>query len=322
MSSIPFRIVIHGLIALAPSVTANDPDHITALLLDTATHHEGECMSAHNPRLSFLPVDTRECRAAQCTVNVDDCVCTTTLLRKKIWLEITPQASLNSQPIPSNDDALANNRGLPANKGAAGDIRFVANLTKPPFNLNLDPDFLAAQPQSPKLAARMAVPFETLTACALSWREDQNDTYVQAMSFRKLGVRGLSTDRSQALAQMVMSRFAVEDTQEVTLHMSSFGGGDEISILLDRNDRGYFVELSNEPEKELPRDAPCDDGVARHFSHFYEFAVNPPPASERMIPHLRFLHSVRMADIEPDECKDPTFNFIDRPVCPLGIFIP
>lgn len=325
MSSTVFKIVMHGLIALAPSVNENDLNHITALLVNTEHFHNNQCIGTHEAKLSFLPDDTGRCDEIGCVPEVSDqCVCKgVSLARKRIWLTIDPPVNLVSQEIPSNvDAAFANNHGLPANKIAAGNLLYVANMRHPPFNMELNPDYLAPQPQSQNLLARMEVPFSTLTACSLSKREDQGEAYVQSMSLRKLGVKGKSTDPSQALAQLVLAQFNVEENRNVTLHMSNFDGSNLQSILLARSNNGYVIDLSNEPTEELPYGELCDDGVARHFAVFYTLTQQPPPSADQIIPQARFLHSVKVADVDPDACKDPSFTAVDRPICPMTSFIP
>jgi len=323
MSSIPFKIMLHGLIALAPSVNSNDPNHITALLFDGRPPSTIECLGEHHPKLTFLvsPGDQEECSTAGCEVSVDTCECTESLAGKKIWLVISPQAGLASQKLPSDgDEALANNHGVPANKAAAGSLLYVANMTKPPFNMEIDPDYLAPQPRAQNLLARMEVPFSTLTACSLSNREDQGTAHVQPMSFRKLGRTGKNEDQSQALAQMVLAKFDIDVTQNATIHMSDFSGANEHSILVAPHPvHGYMVNLSNETDK-LDPGAPCDDGIARHFALFYEFAKNPPAWADRLLPHVRFSSSTIAESVNPDICKDPTLNFMDRPICPIASF--
>lgn len=334
MSSTVIRIMIHGLIALAPSTNDNDPNHITALLADARVPLE--CVGEHHPKLSFDVADApegneKECRAAGCAL--DDggrCVCTDSLRNKQISLEISPPSMVpdpaaNSavQPVQSQEpDSLANNHGVPPDKSSAGKLVYVANLTKPPFNATLNPEYLVAEPKVTNLFARMKIPFARLTACSLSKREDQGEDYVLPMSLKTLSAKGKVTDRSQAFAQMVLATIEnIAREQIVTLHISDFNGGNKKSIILAPGNHGYMIDLSNDPD-DLKRGDPCDDGVARHFAYFYEFIKDPPAWKNRLIPHVRFVEGKEAGAADHDDCKDPTFHFMDRPICPMASFIP
>lgn len=325
MNETIFRIMMHGLIALAPS-SSGDPNHITALILDARMpHHEDKCVSGHHPELSFrvadIPENAGKCSAAGCTKNGSQCTCGEGLSGKKVKLELA--SSLSSPILESVDDNLANNHGLPS-QAQMGSMRYVANLTKPPFSLKLlDPERMGHH-----LLARVEVPFEKLTSCSLSKREDQGDTYVIPMGIRGFGRRSRVTDRSQAFAQMVVAKFNVPAGQPVSITISDLDGTNAQTMSLAPGTNGYIIDLSNEPD-DLPRGAPCDDGIARHFAHFYDFTENPPDWSNRMVPHARFTQGMLIsgfdldpAAAEPEECKDLTFNLMDRPICPMGSFIP
>jgi hypothetical protein len=98
-------------------------------------------------------------------------------------------------------------------------------------------------------------------------------------------------------------------------------------MVLAAGANGYLVNLSNEPD-ELDRGDPCDDGIARHFAHFYDLAENPPDWDRRQVPHVRFTQGMRISGFDPDpataeaeECKNLTFTLMDRPICPMGSFL-
>lgn len=327
MSTIPVKIMLHGLIALAPVQGANDPNYISALLFDGRTPPTIiQCLDAqHQPRLEF-PVSQEEqenCSDAGCVVENDTCKCTASLEGKRIWID--PQLSVGSQRLPSDsDESLANNHGVPSNKTAAASPFYIANLAKPPFNMKLDSKYLEHR-MVENLLARMEFPVSALTACSLSKREDQGEAYVQAMSFRPIGARSEAGERSQALAQMILAQFKIDEAQKVTINMESLDDEGHVNVhsivVAPHPEHGYMIELSNEAPP-LGRGNPCDDGIARHFALLYEFAEKPPVWADRLIPHVGFIQSKRAKDINPDVCEDPTFNLQERPICPMASFLP
>ena len=323
------KIMIHGLIALAPSAD-NNPNHTTALMLDARVPLE--CVGEHHPTLSFhvsdAPENNGKCRAAGCKLNNDECKCTDSLRNRRIWLELTPEPFA---PMPPNaiadqpaDDSQANNYGIPSEPNAppAEDRLYIANMTKPPFNATLNPEYLAADPRVNDLFARMEIPSNDLTSCFLSKREDQGEAYVLPMSLKTINAPSKSADRSQAFAQMVLAKIKIKEGEPVKLHIGDFKGGEPTSFILAPGKHGYMINLSNAPD-DLKRGDPCDDGIARHFAYFYEFAEVPPVWKERLIPHLRFVKGMKKEVAEVAECEDdPTLNPNDRPICPMASFIP
>lgn len=341
MNETVLRIMMHGLIALAPSANVNDPNHITALLLDARMPHGTECVTAHRPELSFLLAEGQpgKCDDAGCElIGERHCKCADSLSRKQIWLQILP-ASLPDPPAAAlaeteDGEDRANDYGLPSLQApmGSGKLFYVANLAKAPFNARLNPDYLAPQPNSQNLLARMDVPFEKLIECSLSKREDQGDTYILPMGFRAIGRRSRADEPDQALAQMVVAERKVPAGSTVRLHIADFDGSNQKTLVLATATHGehnpvYMIRLSNEP-KVLERGDPCDDGIARHFAHYYEFAENPPAWSDRLIPHVRFTTGLRVSgsqpdpnSVEPEACEHPTFTLMDRPICPMGSFL-
>lgn len=323
MTSTLFRIMMHGLIALAPS-SSGESNHITALLLDPQMSHVNDvCVAKHKLEISFRIANVEEnrgkCSEAGCTKIGNQCTCAEDFSKKKIKLELPGPLSSPAQER-LNDD-LSNNHGLPSTT-SIGSIRYVANLTKPPFNLTL----LSPEMMDHHLFARMEVPFEKLTSCSLSKREDQGEKYVIPMSIRTFGDRSRATDRSQAFAQMVVASFNVPEGQ-VRINISNFDGTNPQSMLLEAGMNGYMIRLSNEPD-ELERGSPCDDGIARHFAHFYDLAKSPPVWGDRQVPHARFTQGMRISGVDPDpataepaECKNLIFTLVDRPICPMGSFL-
>ena len=194
------------------------------------------------------------------------------------------------------------------------------NVSRQPFGLTLDPAYL--DPIPPKnLLARMDFSFNRVTACALYRREDTGVFNVHEVSFHRLHQEGAEGDASQAVAQMVMARLDIPDgpSQKVTLKISSRDQLDVKSLELMAESDGYMIDLSNEVVALRP-DAPCDDGVGRHFAFFYEFAKNAPPSADRLIPHLRPTRWISSKDLTPEECKMPSLAAMDRPMCPMASF--
>lgn len=329
MVSIPLKILIHGLIALVP---ATDPSgaKITALLVDGRTANAAECMTEHHPRLAIVTQDA-ECIAAGCNaIGGGACDCAydkdagkDPLVGKQIWLEISPSPNLaTARPNSSLPD-----HGLPEDSREASSFSYVANLSQEPFGLNVDPKYLAPNPPPEArahLVARMEAPYASVTACSLATREDGGQANVHTMSFRKLHEPSDSGDVSYALAQMVVAELVVPDGGSVKLHISDFGGANDHSMMLASqvfsSGNIYKIDLSNEAAAPLSYDDPCDDGVARHFSHFYDFADNS--TGSRLLPHVRFTQFRSAVPLQPRACKDPTFELSNRPICPLVTFNP
>ena len=122
-------------------------------------------------------------------------------------------------------------------------------------------------------------------------------------------------------AQTVVTELDVPDGGSVKLHISDFGGANDhsIDLAVDPRDGVYKVNLSNEAEAPLSYDHPCNDGVARHFGHFYYFAENPP--GPILLPHVRFTQFKSAIPLQPSTCKDLT-GLSNRPICPMATFNP
>ncbi len=314
MSSIPVQILLHGLIALV-----SDPggaNHMTALVLDERQPPAHECVAQHFPALSFFPVDGA-CFAAHCTSDTKGmCTCTDSLAGKEISLEISPGLAPGSRALGKTPK-----HPLPIDTTEGGDFSYVANLSQPPFNLTLDPRYLAATP--PKLLlARWQFPFDSVTACSLAGRYDQGEFNAHSLSYRILGAPGSKDEVSQALAQTVLGQLAVPAESTVTLHLADFGGANDHAMVLIARPDGYVIDLSNEPVVP-PFDAPCDDGVGRHFALFSELALTPPLWDNRPIPHVRPTQSKNRAAVAPATCpesKPIPKGTMDRPICPMAAF--
>jgi hypothetical protein len=328
MSAIPLKIFLHGLIALVPSTDPMGGNHLTALLVDGRMPMQEECMMEHHPKLSFLVAETAECIDAGCTISGNQCACghdTTTgidpLVGKQISVEILPEPA----PAPGKPSGALPVNPLPSDSGEAASFSYVANLSQAPFSLAVDPIYLKPD-LSPAarthLIGRMEVPYNSLIACALATREDGGEENVHSMSFRQLHTQSESGEMSYALAQKVIAGLTVPDSgtgeQIVRLHVHDFDGRNDLSFTLAPVEGAYRIDLGNDPDGPLDRDDPCDDGVARHFKHFYELASTV--AANILIPHVRPTQFKSSAFLQPAACMDPIFGVANRPICPLGTF--
>jgi len=320
MSAITLTVLIHGLIVLAPAVNGAGGNYMNVLLLDARQQSSMECMGVHSPKLTVLVPNNTGCQAAGCHLSGSQCDCTDSLAGKLVKLEISP-APDQSGPGPNNQAPTSE---IPSSRADAGDYAYVANLARPPFSLTLNQAYLSAAPPT-NLLARMEIPFKSITACSLVTRESKGEAHVQSLSFHKLRRRGVGNERSQALAQMVVARLSVPDNgtgdQIVRLHITNLDGSTGHTIDLAPGQNGYLIEISNEADV-LDRDVACEDGVARHFDHFYDLAdasISPPV---RLIPHVIYTAGPKAEDLQPPECVVPTFNVMDRPICPMATFNP
>jgi hypothetical protein len=330
MNMIPLKIALHGLIALVPTSDPGGLNHMTALLVNDQMSHGAECADAHHPMLKFLAAKNSECGNANCTSIGNQCLCGEAALgNKEIRIKI-PSSSVGDMPFlggtfPANP--------LPSKKEEAGSFAYIANFSQMPFSQTLNPDYLMGQPSKDALKnlfARLSFDFGTMTACSLARRDDGGDSNIHGMSFRRLHDPSQKNEYSQALAQKVIAEIKVPDLQSggqpVTIEISDFGGGNKHDIDLMARPDAYRIDVSNQPAAPLDRDAPCDDGVARHFSMFYELAQNPPAPSERLLPHVKrtqFMNEIVNGEkVDPDVCLDPNFGLLDRPICPMVTFNP
>jgi hypothetical protein len=334
MSAIPLKIFLHGLIALVPTIDSGG-NHLTALLVDGRMAMQGQCMVEHNPKLRFFVAKTADCVSVSgCTISVDQCTCmhdtangVDPLAGKQIWLDFQP----DPLPAPSLPKGALPTPSLPSTTAQAASFSYIANLSQEPMKLAVDPIYLASNPSPAArthLVARMDVPYNSVTSCSLATREDNGLTKIHALSFRKLHSPSQSDEVSYAMAQKVVAELMVPDggtiEQTVNLHFSDFDGTNDHSFTLKPDKGAYRIDVGNDPEASLDRDDSCDDGVARHFSHFYELALTVP--EEEKLPHVRptqFTPLVGDAkDLQPVACQDPDFGLDARPICPMVTFNP
>jgi hypothetical protein len=318
MNPIPLTVMLHGLIALAP---ASNAGHMTALLLDERMASTESCMAMHSPKLTFsVPDVTVDCFNAGCFLSELKCTCTGILSRKKVWLEISPASTLNAV-LPQGASPLPE---LPQEEVPANDISYIANLALPPFGQTLNPLYLGALPPD-NLFARMDVPFESVTPCALAARTDKGESHIQSFGFYPLHGMGDANEMSQPISQMAVAEVPLGVDQGVTLHMSDFNGMNEKVVAVDPGD---VVQLGNDTTP-LDPDDPCEDGVGRHFAMYYDLGLNPPGMEGRLIPHARYSAGLPVDPngenkFIPAVCKAAMANLdpMDRPVCPIAIFKP
>jgi hypothetical protein len=292
-------------------------------------------MVEHNPKLSFFVAKTADCESVTgCTMSGDQCTCThdtvngvDPLAGQQIWLDFQP----DPLPAPSLPKGALPAPLLPSTPAQAGSFLYVANLSQEPLRLAVDPIYLASNPSPAArthMVARMDVPYNSVTSCALATREDNGLNKIHALSFRKLHDPSQNTEVSYAMAQKVVAELMVPDggttVQAVTLHFSAFDGTNDHAFTLKPDKGAYRIDVGNDPEAPLDRDDPCDDGVARHFSHFYEMALTVP--AEELLPHVRPTQFTPLVGdsqgLEPVACQDPDFGLDARPICPLVTFNP
>jgi hypothetical protein len=335
MAAVPLKILIHGLIALVPTTDTSGVHRMTALLVDgrmSPQSHEEACMSDHHPKLQFFVEEPRECLAVDgCDVTGNLCTCAydpdreTTpdpLVGKQIRLEILPLPVLATEK-PGNS---LPERSLPGDSQEAGKISYVANLSQKPFDLTVDPDYLIPNPTAEARAhvvTRMEIPYKDITACNLATREDGGEANVHAMSLRPLHSASDSGEVSYAMAERVVAELIVPDSgdggQIVKLHISDLGGENDHSMALQAGSDAYRIDISNDAIP-LGYDDPCDDGVGRHFAHYFALALDP--TDDLPIPHVRPTQFRSATPLQPATCKDPVFDIESRPICPMAIFNP
>jgi hypothetical protein len=341
MSTIPLKIFVHGLVALVPTAI---PGHMAALLVDGRMPMQEQCMMEHHPQLSFFVGESADCISVPgCSLSGNQCTCKHTanldpIVGKQIYLEVHPDPTFapdKPASAPPPGDPQSSLLSLPVSKDQASSFPYVASLVQKPFNLTLNPIYLADNPTQiarDHLVARMDVPYakdaqsgiDNLTACALATREDGGLAYVHSMSFRKLHVQSAPDDPNYALAQKVIAVFDVPDAplgkQIVKLHIRNFDGTNDHAFTLLAGPDAYRIDVGNDPDAPLDRDDPCDDGVARHFMHFYDLANEVTAPADRLYPHVKFTKHVKMDDVKPAVCDDPIFGLANRPICPLVTF--
>ena len=321
MNPITLQIVVHGLVALVPGQPATSgPNHMTALLLDARHPAAHECIQAHHPMLEFRAASTAECSNAGCKVSGDTCMCDEQALAGK-------QISLD---LPTTTDPLTRTWGgtapssLPQNSNEAINVGYLSNFPQmqPPRKLN--PAFLLAQPPA-NLLVRMDIPFADVAACALWGRVDDGVKNVHSMSVRTLGSESVAGEPNRAIAQMMVTTLTIPDSaaakKQVVVHLRAFDSPANVpdtTITVQPGD-GYRIDLSNDTPAPLKADAPCDDGVARHFALFYDLLENPPQRwKDRPVPHMKFTH-YQAAGVTNKACILGELNPNDRPACPMVV---
>lgn len=323
------HIIVHGLIALVPSINGSgNANHMTALLVNAqslpseASVLRGfkECFVPHQPGVKVRTFSTADCLSAGCTPDgVDDCSCS--LVRKEVALEAQlshEQEGQRLKPRPEN--------GLPFNSKEARDFSYVANLAR--LGHELDRRFLDEPTPPTALIARMSFPFQSVNACSLGTRRDEGGHNVHPVNFRPIEILEKAGEPSQAISQMVVAELEVQEGP-VKLTIADFGGSNPRTITLKPIDGKYRIELSNmrtspDGEHDLRPDDPCDGGVERDFGFFYELVKDPPAWEARPVPHVKLTRWKSVKDLEIPECEAHTGDHFpnSHPICGLASFVP
>lgn len=324
MSSTMVHIMLHGLIALVPvEGTDGQLNHMTALLVDaTEDRIEHRCFVPHEAILT-IATSNEECVAAGCSVNDKFCEC-----RFKKFEDIS--LSPDVQPTVGALDRKPSN-SLPFSEQEATNFAYVGNLANLGQKLSLRLLDTNTAPSPNPLIARMKFPFGEVSACSLATRPDEGGKNVHPLNFRRVGKSEKEGEISQALAQVFMASYTLppdgNETPKLTLTLRKPGAEPRHMVLRPgilrpgSSDKVYSITLENKRTYELLPGDPCDDGVARDFSLYYDLAEEPPALKERLIPHVKYTRWKGANELSAPACqgmKDP----MSRPVCPIGSFYP
>lgn len=323
MATLPLKIFIHGLIALAPGPNRLDRNSMTALVIDGSHPPESTevCMQNHRPVLSFIldKESSPKCgKELGCELSGFQCICGLDgLKRKEITLELESDPPLT--PIVLGHSAPS--REVPQDATEAGSFSYVPNLSAPPIGLSLNDDYLTSPEPPSLLLTRFIFPFQTATACSLVAWEDRGVANLRSLAYRRIGQLSRAGDYSAAMAQRVAVEVSVSEGSPVRLRFRKLDGTQEVFVTLDPRKHGYRIDISNEPDAPLAWNDPCDDGIARHFVHFYGLAKAPPAHPESyLIPHLLPTLHREAAGMEPVACLDPDLTPASHPICPVASF--
>jgi hypothetical protein len=322
MQTIALRVVLHGLMALVPD-SSSQATQVTALLVNATQPPGMECMDAHTPVISFS-ANPQECASAAASVGcsiADSGLCTcNNLIGREITLEMTPAPLPKGVRLDTAPPSVP--PSLPPTSATAGSFGYVLNLAKPPFNLTLDSQYTGPAPNGANLAARMIVPIDLLTTCRFVQRLDAEDWNIPTMASWPLGQLGSDAAPVQAAARSVEAEVALpSNVFKVAIHFHKFDGSDDHAVNLLATNSEFQIDLGNEPEP-LDPDAPCDDGVARHFDMFYVLSSSQPPSHP--VPHVRLQSVLSSTVARPSApaCAPATAGATERPICPMASFAP
>lgn len=317
MSDLMVHIMLHGLIALVPVTGADGKaNHMTALLLDGRQPRDLQCFVPHTPELT-IATSNNECIAAGCSVNTNACTCSIEEFQE---ITLTPDVQPARQAF-----AVKPESSLPFDQTKATNFAYIGNLGSLGQTLKSGLLDSASAPPPGLLIARMTFPFEAANACSLATRRDEGGDNVHPLNFRKVGELEKANEMSQALAQVFMAHYKLPDdgtgSPKLTVTLSKPGGSSPHAMVLTPGPDGYSIRLENKRAFELLPGDPCDDGVARDFSLYYELAENPPVPEERVIPHVKYTRWKSATELLAPACqgmKEP----MSRPVCPIGVYYP
>jgi hypothetical protein len=323
MTIIPLKIFIHGLIALVPGTDPMDLNHMTALLINGRHPPEAAiaCMHNHEPKLTFVVDEASAPKCGEivgCELGEFKCICGAEALKgKEISLKLESDPDLTPVILGHSRPG----REVPEDATEAGSFSYVGNLAAPPFGLIFKDDFRTSTEPPPLLLSRFFFPFQAATACSLVTRENHGVANLRSLALRRVGQLSRAGDYSSALAQRVVVELSVSDETPVHLLIRNFDGTAEKDFTLSARKYGYRIEFSNEVEPKPRWDDPCDDGIARHFAHYYGLAENAPEHSESyLIPHVLPTLFREAADMEPAACIDKEADLSNHPICPVASF--
>jgi hypothetical protein len=319
---LPILIILHGLIALVPSLGGVSP--MTALVVSTTPPNlpnpPPACYAQHTPLLTVL---ASNCPSPDCTANGNQCTCP--LVGDDLTLQILPASTPNPKPLTGTAP-----RPLPFSNKSARDFSYLANLKL--LGQSVDPSYSTSTvPPAlrPYLAARLRFPFDTVIACNLTTRPVNNTDIIYAMNFRQLGNDEQDGEFTQAVGQIALATFtpSVTGTQSVVLTLTKFDGTSPRSLtLIPAGTDGYIIKLTNErSDQDLFKspDNPCDDGIGRDFAFFYNLTPGQlPPWNQRLLPHVNYTSAKSSLDADHPDCalaykyKTP----MSRPICPMAAF--
>jgi hypothetical protein len=311
------HIMLHGLIALVPLNGDNGQlNHMAALLLDGGQPRDLQCFVPHQAKISFT-TSNDECVAAGCSVNSDLCVCEINEFRE---IQLTPDVQPAARPLGASVE-----NSLPFDQSKATSFAYVGNLAG--LGQKIKPELLdfGSVPSPNPLIARMRFPFEVANACSLATRRDEGGDNVHPLNFRKLGDLEQPNEKSQALAQQLVATYTLPDdgtgSPKLTLTLARPGEPTSAHLVLKPGPHGYAILLENRRAYELLPGDPCDDGIARDFSLYYDLAENPLAQQDRLIPQVKYTRWKSATELLAPECqgmKEP----MSRPVCPIGAYYP
>jgi hypothetical protein len=293
------RIFFSGLIAFVPSA---DRKELTVLLLETPRHamSDGVSLPEHKP---VLLARAQECKG--------DCNAQNAELAEYFYADLS-----DSQAATALDEALQgggawvlDNSDLAVGGTVAGklslhrsagqkklvpgspaerqDFTWVADLRKIAPSLGqLNPSLFAARPPKAIVAARLRLTSGDISTYSLI----RVGKELQPIHFRSAASKS-DVPYEQAVANWVTAEIRASG-DSVQLMARNFDDPKKarsmtLTPIKGQKERVVEIAILNLPPFKVPtpgaRPAPQP---GRHFEVFYDLAKNPPPASQRPIPHV------------------------------------